>query len=57
MFFEKCLQPWDIAAGILILKEAGGIVTDFEGGEISLSAPNDVIFANPKAYEEFKALL
>ncbi len=57
VFFEKCLQPWDIAAGILILKEAGGIVTDFEGGEISLSAPNDVIFANPKAYEEFKTLL
>lgn len=57
VFFEKGLQPWDIAAGTLIVKEAGGIVINYEGEEISLSAPNDIIFANPKAYEEFKALL
>ena len=57
IFFEKCLQPWDIAAGTLILKEAGGIAADYQGREISLSAANDVIFANPKAYEEIKTLL
>lgn len=57
VFFEKALQPWDIAAGTLILKEAGGVALSFDGEEISFSAPNDVIFANDKAYEEFKTLL
>ncbi len=57
VFFEKGLQPWDIAAGTLIVKEAGGIVKNYEGKEISLSTPNDIIFANPKAYEEFKTLI
>ncbi|NMM46788.1 inositol monophosphatase family protein [Marinigracilibium pacificum] len=32
-FFEYNLQPWDVAAGALIVKEAGGNVTDFSGGE------------------------
>lgn len=31
-FFEFGLKPWDMAAGTLIVKEAGGVVTDFEGG-------------------------
>jgi len=31
-FWEKGLSPWDIAAGSLIIEEAGGLVTDFEGG-------------------------
>ncbi|MBE6775976.1 MAG: inositol monophosphatase, partial [Ruminococcaceae bacterium] len=57
VFFEKSLQPWDIAAGTLILKEAGGVALNYEGKEIDFSAPNDVIFANPVAYEEFIALL
>ncbi len=32
-FFEYALSPWDVAAGALIIKEAGGTVTDWEGGE------------------------
>jgi myo-inositol-1(or 4)-monophosphatase len=31
-FFEYNLNPWDVAAGVLIVKQAGGIVTDFKGG-------------------------
>ncbi len=57
VFFEKGLQPWDIAAGTLILKEAGGVALNYQGREISFSAPNDVVFANPKAYKEFITLL
>lgn len=57
VFFEKSLQPWDIAAGTLILKEAGGVALNYEGRDISFSTPNDVVFANPVAYEEFKTLL
>lgn len=36
-FFESGLKPWDVAAGILLVKEAGGVVTDFKGG-------NDCLF-------------
>jgi myo-inositol-1(or 4)-monophosphatase len=36
-FFEYNLKPWDVAAGTLIVQEAGGKVTDFKGG-------NDFIF-------------
>jgi len=32
-FWEYDLKPWDVAAGALIVKEAGGVVTDFSGGE------------------------
>lgn len=57
VFFEKGLQPWDVAAGTLILKEAGGIALNYDGKEINFSTPNDVVFANPKAYGEFVTLL
>jgi myo-inositol-1(or 4)-monophosphatase len=30
-FWELTLAPWDVAAGILLVKEAGGVVTDLDG--------------------------
>jgi myo-inositol-1(or 4)-monophosphatase len=45
-FWEMRLGPWDIAAGILILKEAGGVVTDFRGGEEYFKSGN-VVAGNP----------
>ena len=30
-FWERNLKPWDIAAGILLVREAGGVVTDMDG--------------------------
>lgn len=35
-FFEYSLQPWDVAAGIIIVQEAGGRVSDFKGGQNQL---------------------
>jgi myo-inositol-1(or 4)-monophosphatase len=35
-FWELKLKPWDMAAGAVIVKEAGGRLSDFEGGEFSL---------------------
>jgi len=32
-FFEFALSPWDIAAGTVLIKEAGGAVSDFDGGD------------------------
>ena len=34
-FWELSLAPWDIAAGVLLVREAGGIVTDLEGRDVS----------------------
>lgn len=41
-FFELNLSPWDIAAGSLLIREAGGYVTDFGGGKDYLSTGNVV---------------
>lgn len=57
VFFEKELQPWDIAAGTLILTEAGGIAENYQGKAIDFTKPQDVVFANSKAIEEFRTLL
>jgi len=47
-FWEEDLKAWDIAAGILLVREAGGFVTDFRGADRSLElgqvvAGNDII--------------
>jgi myo-inositol-1(or 4)-monophosphatase len=41
-FFEFRLAPWDIAAGALLIQEAGGVLTDFEGGSGYLERGNVV---------------
>jgi len=41
-FFEIGLSPWDIAAGSLLIKEAGGVITDFKGGNEYLWSGNIV---------------
>lgn len=45
-FFEFRLSPWDIAAGALMVREAGGIVTDLDGGAGSFDSGN-VVAGNP----------
>lgn len=41
-FWEMNLKPWDIAAGLLLIKEAGGLVSDFKGGSDSMKSGNVV---------------
>lgn len=41
-FFEMHLAPWDVAAGALLVTEAGGVVTDFSGGQRWLDRGNIV---------------
>lgn len=45
-YFEKVLKPWDIAAGSLILTEAGGKITDYAGGKIQFADVTSVIASN-----------
>ncbi len=48
-YWELGLKPWDMAAGMLIVREAGGFVTDAAGRESAMreSGGNDVVAANP----------
>lgn len=55
-FWEPALSPWDIAAGIVIMREAGGYITAFDGGEVSLDS-GDVLAANDRLHGELKTLL
>jgi len=48
-FFELGLKPWDIAAGILIVREAGGVVTSMDGGEVDL-AKGEILAAGAKLH-------
>ncbi|MEF9475942.1 MAG: inositol monophosphatase [Candidatus Mariimomonas ferrooxydans] len=50
-FFELGLSPWDIAAGSLLIKEAGGVVTDFGGDEDYLLTGN-VVAGSPALHKE-----
>lgn len=51
-FWELGLHLWDIAAGILLIKEAGGIVSDLTGAENYLKTGN-VVAANPAIIRQF----
>ncbi|SEI42998.1 myo-inositol-1(or 4)-monophosphatase [Dyadobacter sp. SG02] len=50
-FYEYNLNSWDMAAGTLLIKEAGGIVTDFKGGDNYLFG-GDIIAAAPGSHPE-----
>jgi len=56
-FFEKRLKPWDYAAGAVILKEAGGKITNYERGTISFERPDDIIASNGLFHDEFTNIL
>src|SRR4030065_571067 len=50
-FFELGLSPWDIAAGSLLIREAGGVITDFGGGHDHLLTGN-VVAGKPAIHEK-----
>ena len=49
-FFELGLGPWDVAAGILLIEEAGGVVTDWAGGPDALAG--DILAGPPEVHGE-----
>ena len=56
-FFEPKLSPWDFAAGMLLVAEAGGQVTDFEGKPLNLLQRGSVVASNGKVHGELRALM
>lgn len=55
-FYEHKLEPWDSAAGYLIVKEAGGKVTDFKGEKFS-HYQHRVLATNGKIHDEMLAVI
>jgi myo-inositol-1(or 4)-monophosphatase len=55
-YWERDISPWDLAAGLLLVREAGGYVTDIDGGEDML-AKGHVLAGNETMHRELLRLL
>lgn len=55
-FWEFDLKEWDLAAGMLLIEEAGGMVADIDGGRTPLASGN-IIAAPPKVFRELTTCL
>jgi myo-inositol-1(or 4)-monophosphatase len=55
-FWESGLQPWDVAAGILMVREAGGFVSDFRGGDQMIDR-KEVIAGNDATHSKLHKLV
>ena len=56
-YFEVVLQPWDFAAGMIIIEEAGGMITDFEGKPLNPQKAGCVAASNGKVHQELLELM
>ena len=54
-FWEKGLKPWDVSAGSLLIEEAGGMISDFSGGNKFFEG--EVIAGNPKIHLQLLSLI
>ncbi len=52
-YWERGLEVWDLAAGAIIVKEAGGIITDYPSGEFNLSSGR-ILACSPTLEEELR---
>jgi myo-inositol-1(or 4)-monophosphatase len=55
-FFEYNLNPWDVAAGALLVREAGGMVSDFSGDGDNLTGA-ETIASNSLLYDSFRKIV
>jgi myo-inositol-1(or 4)-monophosphatase len=55
-FFESNLKPWDVAAGSLLIQEAGGLVGNFSG-EADFLETGECMAATPRVYAQMASLL
>ena len=52
LFMHRYLFPWDIAAGILLVREAGGAITEHDGAPVSITS-RTVLAGSPAAHADF----
>lgn len=56
-FWETILSPWDFAAGMLLVREAGGLATDLVGEYLMALKPSGVLAGSPQMHEWLKAVI
>jgi myo-inositol-1(or 4)-monophosphatase len=56
-YWETGLKPWDVAAGLLLVAEAGGVVSDFRGAVYELGKSRDILAANAALHPKFVEIL
>ncbi len=49
LYFENRLKPWDMAAGVLLVREAGGLVSDFSGGRFKIGR-GEILASNGRVH-------
>ena len=54
IYLERNLKPWDYAAAIIIIEEAGGIITDYQGQAIDISKPCDILAGNKIVHQKLR---
>ena len=55
-FWERDLKPWDVGAGIVLVREAGGVVAEIEGGANPLHA-GSILAANTEIFDKAKLVI
>lgn len=55
-FFELRLGPWDVAAGAVIVREAGGVVTDWEGDDRAFLSTGNILAAPPAVHAALREI-
>jgi myo-inositol-1(or 4)-monophosphatase len=55
-FWESNLKPWDVSAGMILIREAGGFVTDFRGGDRAMER-NEFLAANDVLHSKLHKLV
>lgn len=56
-YWEYKLSSWDVAAGVLLVQEAGGVVTAIDGGPFRLAPRVDLIASNGRIHEAMQAVI
>ncbi len=56
-YWERSLKPWDIAAGILIVRESGGFTCDIDSDKENALVTGNIIASNDKLFDNFKKTL
>ncbi len=55
-YWERDLNPWDVGAGIVLVREAGGYVSEIDGGAQPMHG-GSIVAANPDIFEQTRALI
>lgn len=56
-FWMTDINLWDVAAGVLLVQEAGGVVTDFAGKPYAQGTPKDILASNGAIHKKLRSLL